>query len=837
MKTKTLLPSETVQQFFATWVPPGLVRHLPDRLPWLGPIRPDEQERIRQSVQERLFDMRVEDGILWLSTGHAVKLLEISPINIRLKSPFERKNILRAYTEVMNSLRYPVQVLNHAEPLNLTVYIASIQSLLEQEQHPVRRAVLGSYAAFVEHLTHNRNLVRRRFLKIIPYTGYTSKPTVSEIRGTLEGRAGDLKSLLERAGLLVHEIADVEIANVIHASLRPALAIDQQILPEDLQTSRFVDLVAPDYLEFPVETPGYYRIGDLYARVLLVTAYKPEVREGWLSDLYRYHPQVSISQHKHPTAADELQKEISNSLGEIRHQLSKGNLSALEVKHAEIKEKSGDYLLTQLASGAEQVLDFSMYVQVTAPTVHELDDLSRKVEALMGAKGMKTRRPSHRSQEAFDCMLPWAINALKATTAYPMPTSAAASTFPYDNAELSHDSGILRGVNKYTKNVVIIDPYKLVGPHEIALATTGAGKSVEMHVSLDREWAQGSRLFILDKEREYQHHTRARGGQWINLAPGAGNIINILEVRPAPLPPDHNPADEEPQDGMAAPPAESANPLFAAIQRQQAILSYMLPDITDVELAYLEEAQLECYLKDAQIHHTTDFESVPRDAWPHIGHLAERLKSNPQCERLQKVLQRYVTGSLQGIFNGATSIDLDASWVCLDLFELEDLPQAQKPITVAALAYCWDEMRRDRTKRKTLAVDELGLFTDGQSGNDYALWFLWMISKRGRKYGIRLKSATQQVADVLAAGRYAQALIGNAETKILGRQKETDLADLRKLIPFSDEEVSLLANMSREDKLLMVGTQRALITVEVSQEEAGTISKAFGEEMRRRGAK
>lgn len=800
-------------------LPAPLRRQLPRQVGTVQ-LRPTEAQERRQSAQDRLPWTHVEPGIIWLKAHlpyRAMAILEVLPINFKLRSPFERRQILRAYTEALNSLKHPVEMRNHAERLDLTGYIGGLRETAQATANPIRRAHLEEHAEFITRLTHDKALVRRRFFLTLPYVGFTANPTPAEIRQSLLGNAQDLSERLQRCGLTVHPLGSVDIANHLHALLRPHVAIEQQITDEDLSRDTLLNLVAPDALDFGID---HTLIGDRLSRTLMVTHYRAEVQEGWLSDLYSYSPDVAVIQHLEPTTAETLQREISNSLGEIEHQLNKGGLSALEVKQKQLQQASADYLLSQLASGSQEVLDFSMYLQIAASSKAELDAATTKLERMLGGAGMRTRRPRYQSHQGFDTAMPGCWNRLKPATAWQLPAESVASTFPFDHAELSHATGILRGINKFTRNAVILDSYhpSLVNQHEVSIMTSGAGKTVEMKTNLDRSIkVANERAFVLDIEREYYGWCQAHAGQWINLAPGAGHIINPLEIRP----PARMPADaamerdivESTAQGLR-PPVEHASHLLAGIQRQQTLWGLILPGLTETTLAFAEEAQYRTYLEAGIDEHLDLSILTPRD-WPHIGHLIPKLAANPHTEELGMCLRRWWDGALRGLIGGHTTVDLDSQLVLFDIHDLEGMPRAQPSVLFVALAYLWDEIRRDRMERKVLAIDELGLLKE----NPQALWFGWMISKRARKYSCRLKVATQQVADFVSAGPYAEAILNNAETKILGRQKEGDLAALRQLISFSEQEVDLLAKMPATEKLMLVGTQRVLVEVETSKEE------------------
>lgn len=771
-------------------------------------LRPTEAEERRQTVQDRLPVARLgDDGIVWLKPqyGTAVKMLEVIPLNFRLKSPFERKAILRSFTEALNSLTYPIQLRSHAEPLDLTQYVANLRHLAQESPTDRRRTALLEYASFVGDLTAGKELVRRRFFIVIPYVGTNTAP--SEVSKALNNNCLDLTEVIGRCGLATVELTAEELTNVWHALLRPNLSIDQRITMADLEHDSFLNLVSPDCLEF---TRDYHRVGDLYSRILMITNYPPTCEESWLSNLYSFSPNVAVVQYLEPTPGDDLQNQLSRQLSELNRKVKKGAGDPLSQVQTELKQQSGNYLLGQLASGSQAVLEYSMYVQITAESPQELQTLTRRTEALLGGKFCKTRRTANRTHQAFDTTLPVAANRLKEAAAWQWPAETVSSTFPFDHAELSHGSGILRGINKFTKNAVILDPYhpRLTNPHETTISTSGGGKTIDMMAVMHRSHAQGDRIFGLDIEREYGHVCKANGGQRIILAPGANYIINPMEIRPTAA------ADDENEAPTSENPKEDPRALYAGIQRQQTLFTLMLPDISETELAFAEEAQFQAY-RGACIDERTDISTVPRDAWPHFGHLVPLLLQRPETERLGMVLKRWTAGSLQGVISGCTNVNLDSSFVIFDIHDLEQSARAQSPILYVALTYLWDEVRRDRNERKTVCLDELGLLAESKQ----ALWFAWMMSKRSRKYSCRLKSATQQFADFIRGGHYAEAIVGNSETLVLGKQKETDLNALAKIIRFSEEELNLLATMSPKEKLLLVGGQRVLITVDCSPEE------------------
>lgn len=86
--------------------------------------------------------------------------------------------------------------------------------------------------------------------------------------------------------------------------------------------------------------------------------------------------------------------------------------------------------------------------------------------------------------------------------------------------------------------LVLVDIWKRGGDRTnsnwIILAKPGAGKSFTAKMLLLREYMQGSRVIIIDPEREYKDMCKKLNGVWINCTGGEGRI-NPLQVRLRPV--------------------------------------------------------------------------------------------------------------------------------------------------------------------------------------------------------------------------------------------------------------------------------------------------------------
>lgn len=99
-----------------------------------------------------------------------------------------------------------------------------------------------------------------------------------------------------------------------------------------------------------------------------------------------------------------------------------------------------------------------------------------------------------------------------------LDSSSAALAFPFMSSELVQESGILYGINKSNNSLVILDRFSLHNANSITFAQSGAGKSYATKVEILRQLMQGTRVIVIDPEREYRRLTDSVDGTYIKLS-------------------------------------------------------------------------------------------------------------------------------------------------------------------------------------------------------------------------------------------------------------------------------------------------------------------------------
>ncbi|GBF35409.1 hypothetical protein DCCM_4536 [Desulfocucumis palustris] len=571
-------------------------------------------------------------------------------------------------------------------------------------------------------------------------------------------------------------------------------------------------------------------MGDMLCRVLVVTGYPPNVEPAWLSRVVTL-PGVFSSIHVTPTDPYQLINSINNSIGELAGKLETTG-KALYKMRAQKSLKDAETMLKKIDQENQNVFYVTVIFLVLASDEDTLNRRSKRLESALAAPGMRGRALIFRQEEGLLAAGPWAVLPEKVSRAgrRNMVSETVAASFPFAAGGIKDGFGILLGRDKYG-GIVLLDIWRRGGDRPnsslLVLGKPGVGKSFTVKLILYREYLQGSKIIMIDPEREYRDLCMGLGGSWINCAGGSGRI-NPLQVRLYPVD-----EDEAGKDGDK----RALGPLFLHIQFLRTFFSLYLRDLSDVEKALLEDALVELYAGFCGVTWDTEFEAIrgiPAEKWPNTRDLyelvAEKAESDPELwRRLAILLKRAGVGSDAALWAGPTTARVDSDVIVLDIFNLMNADNSVKKAQYFnVLSYAWHIIETDRMEKVFFGVDEAYLLVDPQTPQ--TLEFLRNTNKRIRKYSGSLGVITQNVSDFLdpEVKRHGGALLNNPTYKLFLGQGEDDLEALSSLLRLSEAEQDLLISAERGEGLLVAGNQRIRMNIEASAHEIALFGSGGG---------
>jgi PrgI family protein len=141
----------------------------------------------------------------------AVAVAAASTVNFALRTPAEQQALVAAFGRWLNSLQQPAQILIRAHRVDLSAMAAGIRHDAPALPHPaLERAALG-HAAFLDHLTADRDLLARQVLVAV------REPTAERAWR----RIGDAARALAAADLAVVPLDGPQATAVLAACCAP----------------------------------------------------------------------------------------------------------------------------------------------------------------------------------------------------------------------------------------------------------------------------------------------------------------------------------------------------------------------------------------------------------------------------------------------------------------------------------------------------------------------------------------------------------------------------------------------------------------------------------------
>ncbi|KKT37573.1 MAG: Type IV secretory pathway VirB4 component-like protein [Candidatus Gottesmanbacteria bacterium GW2011_GWA2_44_17] len=553
------------------------------------------------------------------------------------------------------------------------------------------------------------------------------------------------------------------------------------------------DLIAPPMIEVDFDN---IKMGNYFFRTLFVAGYPRYVNANWLEPLISFNHTLDISMYIYPQRSEEILENMKRKIGEmeatIQSDIKRGHVVEPSVQVA-LEDALG--LQQEIAKGAQRFFQFALYVTIPSPNLENLNKTTRQVEATLGSLMIVTKKAVLQMEEGFKTTMPVGQDRLMITRN--MDTTSLATTFPFTTSVLTANEGILYGLNEGNGSLIIFDRFSLENANTVVFGKSGSGKSYMVKLEVIRSLMFGTEVIILDPENEYETLTRALGGEYIKFQFGAGTKINPFDLGLLRV----EVGDEE-------------NELNQKILSLHGFLRVIMGKLSATEDATLDRALVLTY-KQKGI--TPDPATQTKES-PLMEDLYKTLigMENQIAIGLADRLEKFVKGSLVGIFDQQTNVEITNP---LTVFSIRDLEDELRPIAMyLILDYIWTKVRRS-IKRRILIVDE-GWYL---MKHPDSAQFLYSIAKRSRKYYLGLTTITQDVEDFMDVD-LGKAIIQNSSLQILLKQSSAAIDKVAKVFYLSEGEQHLLLSCETGQGLFFAGPAHAGIRVIASPEEHALVT-------------
>ncbi|OQB06296.1 MAG: AAA-like domain protein [bacterium ADurb.Bin212] len=533
------------------------------------------------------------------------------------------------------------------------------------------------------------------------------------------------------------------------------------------------------------EHPDYLKVDNRYIKTLFISGYPYTASSGWLNHLINFNHNADISYHIEPVDATLALPKLNRKITELTS-TKRAMERAGKIIDAELLDplESAIELRDKIQRGQENLFQVSLYITLSCEALAELNRTIKLLETVLATRLFYTKSALYQQIEGFQSSLPRCDNQLAQKRN--LDSSSAALTFPFISSELVHESGVLYGINRSNSSLVILDRFSLPNANSILFAQSGAGKSYTAKVEVLRHLMQGTKVIVIDPEREYQQLAESVGGTRIKLSVRSKEKINPFDLS-----------------------VNDPDSFADHIQSLTEIISLMADGLTSEEKSVVDQAILKTYKKFGFTKKSKK-KTRRNKKYPRLFDFYTTLKSLKQ-PKLVKRLQKYTTGSLSEVFDEHTNIELDNRLV---VFDTKDLPESIRQIMHMIIAgFVQNQIKTDICKR-IFVIDEAWLMLE----HEESARFIAGMVRRARKYYLGVSIISQQANDFLSTNN-GRAIASQSSLRILMRQDTTTIKNVAEEFKLSEYEQRFLLTCERGEALIIADQHHVAVKITASEDE------------------
>lgn len=136
-------------------------------------------QSVNASTQDHLDIYDIKDDMVILKNGAASAVIEAGAINFDLLSQREQDAAIMAYSGLLNSITFPMQVIIKSRIIDISDYIKKIEEAESKTQGDLLKKAIIDYKNFIGSLVENFSILDKRFYVAVTHNKGVGLPSKS----------------------------------------------------------------------------------------------------------------------------------------------------------------------------------------------------------------------------------------------------------------------------------------------------------------------------------------------------------------------------------------------------------------------------------------------------------------------------------------------------------------------------------------------------------------------------------------------------------------------------------------------------------------------------------
>jgi hypothetical protein len=123
--------------------------------------------QITSTTQEHLDILDIKDDFVILKNGVVSVVLYTTAVNFDLLSEVEQDALISAFSMLLNSVTFPIQVVVRSKKLDISKYVEKVQRIESKITDPLLKGQAQAYRKFVQDVIKQNEVLDKKFFVVI----------------------------------------------------------------------------------------------------------------------------------------------------------------------------------------------------------------------------------------------------------------------------------------------------------------------------------------------------------------------------------------------------------------------------------------------------------------------------------------------------------------------------------------------------------------------------------------------------------------------------------------------------------------------------------------------
>jgi len=125
---------------------------------------------VKASTQSFIEIEEIKDDVVLMKDFSAAAVIEVGAVNFWLLSTEEQSSMIYAYSELLNSLSFPVQILILSKKIDVSTYLDYLEDKIDKQNIDILKKRMVGYREFIKSIIKINTVLEKRFFFIVPFS-------------------------------------------------------------------------------------------------------------------------------------------------------------------------------------------------------------------------------------------------------------------------------------------------------------------------------------------------------------------------------------------------------------------------------------------------------------------------------------------------------------------------------------------------------------------------------------------------------------------------------------------------------------------------------------------